>query len=333
VTEQKINNFMLRIEELVDLKIINNIVFGGAGFIGSHLIERLLRNNQNVICIDNLSSGSLNNLIHFKDNKNFYFIKHDILNEMSCKLLIEKIWHLASPASPKSYQSNPLTTIRTNFEGTLNILNLAKISNSKVLFTSTSEIYGITKQNPQFEDMPITLPTYSPRACYSEGKRIAETLLFNFEKIHSIEIRIARIFNTYGPRLGENDGRVISSFIYNAFNKKNLIIYGNGTQTRSFCYITDLIDGLVQLMHSNYPKPINLGNDSEISIIKLANLIRKKVNPKIDIEFYKLPIDDPEFRKPCLKLAKKYLNFEPIIDLEEGLDKFINFYKKNHYSQ
>ena len=322
---------MLLIEDLADLKFINNIVFGGAGFIGSHLIEKLLESNQNVVCIDNLSSGNLKNLIHLKDNKNFYFIKHDILNEIRCKSPIEKIWHLACPASPNSYQKDPLLTIRTNYEGTLNILNLANSCNSKLLFTSTSEIYGITKKNPQFEDMSISLQTGSPRACYSEGKRIAETLVINYGKLNSIDFRIARIFNTYGPRLGENDGRVISSFIYQAFNKKNLTIYGDGMQTRSFCYITDLIDGLIKLMNSNYSFPINLGNDDEITILELANLIREKINPEIDLEFHKLPIDDPKYRKPSLDLAKKYLDWNPIVNLEKGLDKFIKFYKINNY--
>ena len=321
---------MLLIEKEIDLKNINNIVFGGAGFIGSHLIEKLLKNGENVVCIDNLCTGRISNLNHLKNNKKFFFINHNILNDMSCKIPIDKIWHLACPASPKFYLKNQLFTIRTNYEGTLNILNLANNFNSKILFTSTSEVYGLTNQKPQFEDMPITLQTYSPRACYSEGKRIAETLLNTFGKMNKSQIRIARIFNTYGPRLGEDDGRVINSFLYQAFNKEKLTINGDGSQTRSFCYVSDLINGLILLMKSDYSHPINLGNNYEISIIELANLIKNKINPKLNIEFQNLPIDDPKNRKPNIELAEKYLNWKPLINLDEGLNKFIKFYKMSH---
>ena len=315
---------MINLSNLTGFKVINNIVFGGAGFLGSHLIDRILKNGENVLCIDNLSSGNLDNIIHLKNNKEFQFIEHDILEKLSSKISIDKIWHLACPASPDIYQNDPLETIRINYEGTFNILNLAKTHNSRILFTSTSEVYGNTKTNPQSENMPIVLSTCSPRACYSEGKRIAETLINLFRETYKLDTRIARIFNTYGPRLNVDDGRVVGNFIQQSLKEKKLTIYGDGKQTRSFCYVSDLIEGLLKLMQSNYCYPINIGNEEEISIIKLASLIRSKLNKEINFEYTNLPPDDPQCRKPSLEKAKKYINWNPKVSLSDGLNLTIN---------
>lgn len=318
---------MINLNQFTEFKVIENIVFGGAGFLGSHLIDKLLKDGENVLCIDNLSSGNFQNISHLKKNQKFIFINHDILEPVKSTILIHKIWHLASPASPFFYQNDPINTLRVNYEGTYNLLNLAKSHNSKVLFTSTSEVYGETKNNPQEENMPITLSTFSPRACYSEGKRIAETLMNSYRTKYGLNIRIARIFNTYGPRLNLNDGRVISNFIKQCSHNEKLTIYGDGSQTRSFCYVSDLIDGLKELMKSNYCYPINIGNQEEISIIELANLIRNRINKEIMLEYSTLPLDDPKRRKPCLKKAKKYLNWHPKVNLITGLNQTISSYK------
>ena len=318
---------MINLNQFTEFNVINNIVFGGAGFLGSHLIDKLLKDGQNVLCIDNLYSGNLHNIKHLNKNKRFSFIKHDILEPLHSTVLIEKIWHLASPASPLLYQNDPIRTIRVNYEGTFNLLNLAKSHNSKILFASTSEVYGETKNYPQEEDMPVFLSTFSPRACYSEGKRIAETLINSYREKYNLETKIARIFNTYGPRLNINDGRVISNFIRQCLKGDKLTIYGDGNQTRSFCYVSDLIEGLSSLMETNYYYPINIGNEEEISIIKLAELIKTKINKEIILDYQKLPLDDPERRKPCLDKAKKYLNWSPQITLVEGLNKTINYYR------
>ena len=317
---------MLDLNRINRFDTFNNIVFGGAGFLGSHLIDKLLNNGENVLCIDNLSSGKLDNLIHLKNNRKFLFINHDILEPLTSKVKIEKIWHLACPASPEIYQNDPLSTIRINYEGTYNVLNLAKTHNSKMLFTSTSEVYGVTKINPQKENMPISLSTCSPRACYSEGKRIAETLINSFREMNNLDIKVARVFNTYGPRLNINDGRVIGNFIKQSLRENKISIYGNGSQTRSFCYVSDLIDGLLKLMKSNYCSPINIGNDEEISIFKLAKLIKSKIDKEIRFEYFDLPLDDPQRRKPCLEKAKQYLKWHPKVSLSDGLNRTIKFY-------
>ncbi len=318
---------MINLSEFAEFDVINNVVFGGAGFLGSHLIDKLLKEGQNVLCVDNLSSGNLCNFSHLNKNKKFLFVNHDILEPLNSTILIEKIWHLASPASPHIYQHDPIRTIRVNYEGTSNLLNLAKSHNSKILFASTSEIYGETNNYIQEEDMPVKLSTFSPRACYSEGKRIAETLINSYREKYNLEIRIARIFNTYGPRLNINDGRVISNFIKQCFAGDKLTIYGDGHQTRSFCYVSDLIEGLLTLMETNYCYPINIGNEEEIAIIKLADLIKNKINKDIILEYRNLPLDDPKRRKPCLNKAKKYLNWNPKVTLIEGLNKTISSYK------
>ena len=318
---------MLIINDQINVKVINNLVFGGAGFLGSHLIDKLLKKGENILCIDNFLTGKIENINHLKDNKKFFLIKHDVIEPIKSKIPIEKIWHLACPASPFYYQKDPLLTIRINYEGTFNILNLAKDFQSKLLFVSSSEIYGSTSVIPQDEKVLINLSTTSPRACYAEGKRIAETLIDAFSKVNNLETRLARIFNTYGPRLNINDGRVISNFINQSLRDKKLSIYGDGKQTRSFCYVDDMVSGLMRLMESTYSGPVNLGNEQEITIFDLASLIRNKINPNIKIEYCDLPVDDPRFRRPCIELAKNKLEWIPKIGLSEGLDRTINFFK------
>ena len=301
-----------------------NLVTGGSGFLGSHLSKKLLERGEEVICIDNFFTGTKKNIEPLMNHPCFELIRHDVTE--SIKIEVDKIWHLACPASPHIYQNDPLKTIRVNYEGTLNVLNLAKDHNSKILFTSSSEIYGETKNNPQYEKMPITLSTFSPRACYSEGKRIAETLINSFSKSSNLDVKIARVFNTYGPRLDFNDGRVIGNFIKQCSINEKLTIYGDGSQTRSFCYVSDLVEGLIKLMNSNYCYPINLGNDQEISILELANLIKSKFNSRLNFKFCDLPSDDPECRKPSLEKSRNVLKWDPKISLSEGLNKTIRSY-------
>ena len=318
---------MLIINNQTDCKSINNLVLGGSGFLGSHLIDKLLKKGENVLCIDNFLTGKIENINHLKDNKKFFFIKHDVIEPIKSKIPIEKIWHLACPASPISYQKDPLLTIRINYEGTFNILNLANDFKSKLLFASSSEIYGTSCKKPQNEKTPANLSTTSPRACYAEGKRISETLVDVFGKVNNIDVRLARIFNTYGPRLNVNDGRVISNFINQSLIDKRITIYGDGKQTRSFCYVDDMVRGLINLMESSYTGPVNLGNEKETTIFELALLIKNKINPSIKIEYLDLPEDDPRFRNPCIEIARNNLKWIPKIGLSEGLDKTINFFK------
>ena len=318
---------MLIINDQINEKVIDNLVLGGAGFLGSNLIDKLLTKGENVLCIDNFLTGKIQNINHLKDNKKFFFIKHDVIEQIKSKIPIEKIWHLACPASPSYYQKDPLMTIRINYEGTYNILNLAKEFQSKLLFVSSSEIYGSSNIIPQHEKVVINLSTTGPRACYAEGKRIAETLVDTFSTVNNLEIRLARIFNTYGPRLNINDGRVMSNFINQSLRNQNLTIYGDGKQTRSFCFVDDTVRGLIKLMDSSYSKPVNIGNEQEITIFELALLIKNKINPNVRIEYCDLPVDEPRFRNPSIELAKNKLEWTPKINLSEGLDKTINFFK------
>ena len=312
------------------LNILNNLVTGGAGFLGSNLIDHLIDRGESVLCIDNLSTGNLLNLKHLENNINFKFIVQDIREPILFEGKIDKIWHFACPPVPSIYQSEPLSTLDINYIGTLNLLKLAKKCNSRILLSSTSEIYGNTKVSPQFEDMPIDLLTNNPRACYSEGKRVAETLFFTFARQYNLNIRVARIFNTYGPRLKINDGRVISNFINQSLSKKNLIVNGDGLQTRSFCFVDDMVDGLLKLMDSDFKSPINLGNPSEISIIDLAKLIKSKMNNTNKIVFKKCNVEEPLVRRPSIDLAEKVLNWTPKISLNTGLNRTIEYFKNKH---
>ena len=305
---------------------MKNIIAGGAGFIGSSLVRRLLNLGEQVICIDNFITGKKSNISHLLSNPNFELIEHDITTPID--LEADRIWHLACPASPKHYQRRPLNTSITSFNGTLNLLNIAKNNKAKLLFASSSEVYGNPEKHPQKEDYFGNVNPISKRACYEEGKRISETLCYDFYREYKTDICIARIFNTYGPWMVQDDGRVVSNFILQALKEDFITINGDGKQTRSFCYIDDLVNGLIKLMNTDYINPLNLGNDEEVTIIELGNLIKKKINSKIIFKQLTLPEDDPSRRKPNIELAKSVLNWEPKVTLLDGLDKTIAYFKQ-----
>ena len=310
------------------MKIKKIIVTGGAGFIGSHLCRFLVCEGHNVTCIDNLLTGSKNNLSDFYENSNFTFIEHDIINPYY-DTGIDEIYNLACPASPVHYQINPIKTVKTNTLGVINMLGLAKKNNAKILQASTSEVYGDPKIHPQTESYNGNVNMIGPRSCYDEGKRCAETLFMDYHRSHNLNIKIARIFNTYGPNMALNDGRVVSNIILQSLKGDNITIYGNGNQTRSFMYIDDLVKGLILLMNSenNFVGPINLGNPNEITINELASTIRKYTNSNSKIINEELPIDDPKRRKPNISKANKILNWKPALDLDKGLIKTIEYFK------
>ena len=303
-----------------------NLVTGGAGFLGSYLIEKLLEKKEKVICIDNLSTGQIKNISHLFKNDLFEFINHDVINpiEINC----DRIWHLACPASPIQYQKNPINTTKTSFLGTYNMLGLALRNKARLFFASTSEVYGDPDISPQKESYKGSVNPIGTRSCYDEGKRVAESLCFDYFRTHNIEIRIARIFNTYGPKMSQNDGRVVSNFICQSLLNESITIYGDGNQTRSFCYVDDLINGFIKVMESNVTGPINLGNPNEITINQLANKIKSKIDENLNIVYKQLPQDDPKQRNPDITKAKEILNWEPKFDLDLGLDLTINYFKK-----
>jgi UDP-glucuronate decarboxylase len=303
------------------------LVTGGAGFIGSHLCERLLNMNNDVICLDNYFTGSKENIIHLFDNPHFEVIRHDIT--MPIYLEVDEIYNLACPASPVHYQYNGIKTIKTSVMGAINTLGLAKRTKSKILQASTSEVYGDPSVHPQPENYLGNVNTMGPRACYDEGKRCAETLFMNYHIQNKVRIKIARIFNTFGPRMNSNDGRVVSNFIVQALKEENITIFGDGTHTRSFQYVDDLIDGLLKLMDTpdTFTVPVNLGNPVEVSVNDLAKMIIRMTDSKSTIVYLPLPEDDPKQRKPDISLAKKELGWEPKVKLEEGLIKTIDYFK------
>ena len=304
-----------------------NLITGGAGFIGSHLAKKILEEGGEVICIDNFLTGSENNIEELFKFKNFEFVKHDVTEPFN--LNVDNIWHLACPASPVHYQYNPIKTTKTNFIGTYNMLGLAKRVGAKILLASTSEVYGDPEEHPQKESYKGSVSTTGIRSCYEEGKRIAETLCSDYQRIHGVDVRIMRIFNTYGPKMQTDDGRVISNFIVQALKQEKISIYGDGNQTRSFCYIDDLINGMILLMMSDYQNPINIGNPNEFSIRELASLVRELINPNLEFVYKELPEDDPKKRQPSIQLAKDLLDWEPKIELKDGLSKTIDWFKKN----
>ena len=303
---------------------MRNLVTGGAGFLGSHIVDYLMNKGEEVICLDNFSTGSKENISHWIGNNRFKLLNQNIVQPFFCEA--DRIWHLACPASPLNYLNNPIQTLNTIFLGTENILKLAKKINARILIASTSEIYGNPEISPQKETYNGSVNPISKRSCYVEGKRVAETLCFEFKRIHNIDLRLVRIFNTYGPRMMKNDGRVVSNFIYQGLNNKPLSIYGNGLQTRSFCYIDDMIEGLFRTMNSNYSYPINLGNPEEITIKNLAHKISLNLNRKPNLQYFKIPEDDPIQRKPCIETAIKELKWEPKICLNKGLVKTIDYF-------
>jgi UDP-glucuronate decarboxylase len=302
------------------------LVTGGAGFIGSHLIDRLMKEQHEVICLDNFYTGTKNNISKWYGNPNFELIRHDITEPI--RLEVDRIYHLACPASPVHYQYNPIKTTKVSFLGTSNMLGLAKRIKARFLLASTSEVYGDPDIHPQPEEYHGNVNPIGIRSCYDEGKRIAETLSFDYYRQHNLEIRVARIFNTYGPRMLENDGRVVSNFIAQSLQGKPLTVYGDGSQTRSFCYVTDLVDGLIKLMDGDQTGPINLGNPEEYTILQLAEKIRDKIAPGQEIDFKPLPQDDPKQRKPDITKAKTLLNWQPTISVDAGLAETIAEFKQ-----
>lgn len=297
------------------------LVTGGAGFIGSHLIDRLMLEGHEVVCLDNFYTGHKRNVLKWLDHPYFELIRHDITEPI--RLEVDQIYHLACPASPVHYQYNPVKTIKTNVIGTLNMLGLAKRVKARFLLASTSEVYGDPEIHPQPEEYRGNVNTIGIRSCYDEGKRVAETLAFDYHRQNNVDIRVARIFNTYGPRMQENDGRVVSNLIVQALKGIPLTVYGDGSQTRSFCYVADLVDGLMRLMNGDHLGPVNLGNPGEYTILELAQVIQEMVNPGVEVRFKPLPQDDPKRRQPDITKAREWLGWEPTVPLREGLERTI----------
>jgi len=308
------------------------VVTGGAGFIGSHLCERLLADGHQVICLDNFFTGRRENIEHLFDNRQFELLRHDVIEPIL--LEVDQIYNLACPASPIHYQFNPVKTVKTNVMGTMNMLGLAKRVRARILQASTSEVYGDPHIHPQTEDYWGNVNPIGPRSCYDEGKRVAETLMADYHRQNKVEIRIARIFNTYGPRMLENDGRVVSNFIVQTLKGQELTIYGSGEQTRSFCYVDDLVDGLVRLMNvADWNQPVNLGNPNEFTIKQLAEEVAKVCGGPLRIRSEPLPQDDPRQRQPNIQRARELLNWQPTIQLREGLERTVAYFAKRIPSQ
>ena len=303
------------------------LITGGAGFLGSHLCERLLNEGNEIICVDNFYTGRRGNIAHLVSNPYFEVMRHDICFPLYVE--VDEIYNLACPASPIHYQFDPVQTTKTSVHGSINMLGLAKRVKAKILQASTSEVYGDPKVHPQPEAYWGNVNPIGPRSCYDEGKRCAETLFFDYYRQHKLKIKVARIFNTYGPRMHPNDGRVVSNFIMQALRGEDITVYGDGSQTRSFCYVEDLVDGLIKLMNSpdNFTGPVNLGNPNEFSMLELAEKVIKLTGSKSKIVFNPLPQDDPMQRKPDISLAREALGWEPKVPLEKGLKKAIGYFK------
>lgn len=312
----------------IDMKGKRILVTGGAGFIGSHLCEKLLEEGNDVVCMDNLFTGQKDNIRHLMDSPFFEFIRHDILQDVYVEC--DQIYNLACPASPIYYQYDPIKTGKTSVIGALHTLGLAKRCHARILQASTSEVYGDPQVHPQPESYRGYVNPIGIRACYDEGKRMAETMFFDYHRQHAVDIKVVRIFNTYGPRMRTDDGRVVSNFIIQALKGDDITIYGDGNQTRSFCYVDDLVDGMVRMMNSEegFTGPVNLGNPNEITMKSLAELILQMTNSKSEIVYMPLPQDDPTQRKPDIKLAREKLEWEPKILLEEGLKKSIEYFRR-----
>ncbi|MDO8481303.1 MAG: SDR family oxidoreductase [Nanoarchaeota archaeon] len=303
------------------------LVTGGAGFLGSHLCDALIKDHR-VICVDNLFTGSTKNVEHLLKHPQFKLIKHDIIQPLAIDEKIDFIYNLACPASPVHYQFNAIRTIKANVLGTMNMLGLAKKHGARILQASTSEVYGDPLEHPQKETYRGNVNPIGIRACYDEGKRCAETLMFDYHRQNGVDIRVIRIFNTYGPRMAANDGRVVSNFIVQALKGEDITIYGDGTQTRSFCYVSDLIDGIVKMMHQGYIGPVNLGNQEEYTVLELAQKIIALSGSKSKVVHKPLPLDDPTKRRPDITLAKKHLGWKPTTQVDEGLKKTIVWFKE-----
>lgn len=304
------------------------LITGGAGFIGSHLSEKLLNDNCDVICLDNFFTGSKDNIRHLIGDNKFELVRHDVIKEYLAE--VDQIYNLACPASPVHYQYNPIKTVKTSVMGAINMLGLAKRCKATILQASTSEVYGDPHIHPQVEEYWGNVNPIGIRSCYDEGKRCAETLMMDYHRQNNVDIRIARIFNTYGPRMAINDGRVVSNFIVQALKNEPITIYGDGSQTRSFCYVSDLVEALVRLMNNdkNFIGPVNLGNPCEFTILEFAKLVIKLTNSNSEIVFKELPKDDPIQRKPDITKAKEILNWQPVVDIETGLKNTIEYFAK-----
>ena len=303
-----------------------NLITGGAGFLGSHLIDRLMQSGEEVICLDNFFTGRRQNIEHWIGNPSFELIRHDVTEPIM--LEVDRIWHLACPASPIHYQCNPIKTAKTSFLGTYNMLGLARRVGARILFASTSEVYGDPSIHPQPENYRGSVNPIGIRSCYDEGKRVAESLCYDYMRMNNTQIRIARIFNTYGPRMLLDDGRLISNLLLQSIRGEELTIYGDGLQTRSFCFVDDMIDALILFMNSAHPGPMNLGNPEELSVLDIAKLIISKSGKELNLRFLDKLEDDPIKRKPLIDLAIKELDWEPKISLTEGLDITKNYFQK-----
>ena len=303
-----------------------NLITGGAGFLGSHLCDRLMLAEEEVICLDNYFTGRKHNVRRWLGHPRFELIRHDVTEPI--RLEVDRIWHLACPASPVHYQHNPIKTAKTSFLGTYNMLGLARRVGARLLLASTSEVYGDPEVHPQPESYRGSVNTIGIRSCYDEGKRIAETLCFDYQRMHSTEIRVMRIFNTYGPRMLPDDGRVVSNFIVQALKGQSLTLYGDGSQTRSFCYVDDLIEGMIRLMNGEHTGPINIGNPGEFTIRQLAEMVRARINPSLELICRPLPQDDPLQRQPQIDLARHELGWEPTVSLEQGLEPTISWFRE-----
>jgi UDP-glucuronate decarboxylase len=305
------------------------LITGGAGFIGSHLCEKLLNKGNEVICVDNFFTGSKQNIVHLHSNPYFEVVRHDITFPLYIE--VDEIYNLACPASPIYYQFDPVQTTKTSIMGSINMLGLAKRLKIKILQASTSEVYGDPKIHPQTENYRGNVNPIGLRACYDEGKRCAETLFFDYKRQHNLKIKVVRIFNTYGPRMRPDDGRVISNFIVQSLKGEDITVYGDGSQTRSFCYVDEMVEGIIKMMDSKegFTGPVNIGNPREFTILKLAEKIISLTNSKSKIIYKPLPEDDPIQRQPNIDLAKKELGWEPKIQLDEGLEKTINYFNKS----
>ena len=302
------------------------LITGGAGFIGSHLCERLLIDGNDVLCVDNYFTGTKSNIVHLLDNHQFELMRHDVTFPLYVE--VDQIYNMACPASPIHYQYDPVQTTKTSVHGAINMLGLAKRVNARIFQASTSEVYGDPTQHPQTESYWGNVNTIGPRSCYDEGKRCAETLFFDYFRQHNLDIKVGRIFNTYGPRMRPDDGRVISNFIVQALTEKDITVYGKGDQTRSFCYVDDLVEGILRLMttEKGVTGPMNLGNPIEYTILEMAEIVIDQIGSKSKIIFETLPEDDPKQRQPDISFAKSELNWEPKTQLKEGLDKTIQYF-------
>lgn len=303
------------------------LITGGAGFLGSHLSERLLNEGHEVICLDNFYTGFKRNIAHLLPNPNFELVRHDVIDPF--KFEVDQIYNLACPASPPHYQHNPIKTTKTSVMGAINCLGLAKRVKARVFQASTSEVYGDPIVHPQPEEYWGHVNPIGIRSCYDEGKRVAETLFFDYHRQNGVDIRIVRIFNTFGPRMNPDDGRVVSNFIVQALRGQDITIYGDGTQTRSFCYVDDLIEGFSRLMNQDeVTGPINIGNPGEFTMLELAEKVIAKVGGSTKLTFHPLPGDDPKQRQPDITLAKKHLDWQPKVSLDDGLDRTIDYFRK-----